>query len=60
MRKKLALLLLTLAAVAGASLLATPAQAQFCLLRCGIDPANPDCCVVCCTKPNGTTTCSSC
>jgi hypothetical protein len=57
MPRKLALLLFAVAAMAVASLLSPVAEAQFCLQRCGIDPANPNCCEVCCTKPNGTTTC---
>lgn len=59
MRRKLIALLFALAATAGALGLFTPeiSEAAFCLKRCGIDPANPDCCEVCCTKPNGTTTC---
>ena len=57
MSRKLSLLILALAAMAAAGLLSPAAEAQRCLLRCGIDPANPDCCEICCTKPNGTTTC---
>ena len=56
-RKNLLRLALALAATAASSWLTPPAEAAFCLKRCGIDPANPDCCEVCCTKPNGTTTC---